>query len=216
MLLKVFSNIGVLAYKDIDKTFFRRRCAGGMKYLQFDISTRHPLYSYFHFEGQVEYLGDLYVIKGISSRSKAQICTINCELDLDGLDNKKITKTYTTSSFSTVAGEVLAGTGWQIVNADLVSRRTTLELQDSTPREILEKCTNKTAFGTCYEFDNKLTLDISFEKGFTRRGPREFGSILKDLKNFEQNLSKNLEKTDFNPEITFKIKSCELSFDTSL
>lgn len=155
MLLKVFSNIGVLAYKDIDKTFFRRRCAGGMKYLQFDISTRHPLYSYFHLEGQVEYLGDLYVIKGISSRSKAQICTVNCELDLDGLDNKKITKTYTTTSFSTVAGEALAGTGWRIVDADLVSRRTTLEFQDNTPREVLDKCTNKTAFGTCYEFDTK-------------------------------------------------------------
>lgn len=155
MLLKVFTNIGVLAYKDIDKTFFRRRCAGGMKYLQFDVSTRHPLYSYFHLEGQVEYLGDLYVIKGISSRSKAQICTVNCELDLDGLDNKKITKTYTTTSFSTVAGEALAGTGWRIVDADLVSRRTTLELQDNTPREILDKCTNKTAFGTCYEFDTK-------------------------------------------------------------
>lgn len=155
MLLKVFTNIGVLAYKDIDKTFFRRRCAGGMKYLQFDISTRHPLYSYFHLEGQVEYLGDLYVIKGMSSRSKAKICTVNCELDLDGLDNKKITRTYTTSSFSTVAGEALAGTGWRIMDADLVSRRTTLDFQDNTPREILDKCTNKTAFGTCYEFDTK-------------------------------------------------------------
>lgn len=155
MLLKVFTDNGALAYKDIDKTFFRRRCAGGMKYLQFDVSTRHPLYSYFHLEGQVEYLGDLYVIKGMNSRSKAKICTVNCELDLDGLDNKKITETYTTASFSRVSRDALSGTGWSIVDADLVSRRTTLELQDNTPREILEKCSNKTAFATCYEFDTK-------------------------------------------------------------
>lgn len=74
----------------------------------------------------------------------------------------------------------------------------------------LEKCEGK-----CYEFENKLTLDISFDKGFTRRGPWAFGSILKDLKNFEQKLNSHLGDTDFNPEITFKIKSCELSFDTS-
>ncbi|SCX29539.1 phage minor structural protein, N-terminal region [Ruminococcaceae bacterium P7] len=163
MLLKVFTNVGILAYKDIDKSFFRRRCAGGMKYLQFDISTRHPLYSYFHLEGQVEYLDDLYVIKGMNSRSKARICTVNCELDLNGLDSKKITREFTTVSFSGLCREILANTGWRIVDADLIGRRTTIEAQDNTPREILERCTNKTAFGTCYSFDNKNKVIYSIK-----------------------------------------------------
>lgn len=155
MFLRIITNTGILSYKDIDRSFFRRRCAGGMKYLQFDISTNHQVYSFLHLEGQIEYLGDLYVIKGINARSKAKICTVNCELDLNGLDSKKITKTFSTESFNSVMREVLSGTGWQIVDAELISRRTSLELQDNTPREILEKCTNKTVFGTCYEFDTK-------------------------------------------------------------
>lgn len=161
MFLKIFYGSDILIYKDIDTTFFRTRSYGGMMYLQFDISTKHEYYKYLAEETELEYDNQRYLVKGINERTKANISTINCELNLDGLDSKKITKTYKTESFYNVCREVLSGTGWSIVNAELVSKRTTLELQDQTPRKVLQTCTNSTAYNTVYEFDTinkKITV----------------------------------------------------------
>lgn len=161
MYLKIFYGSQIFIYKDIDTTFFRTRSYGGMMYLQFDISTKHEYYKYLAEETEVEYDNQRYLVKGINERTKANISTINCELNLDGLDCKKITKTYTTESFYNVCKEVLSGTGWSIVNAELVSKRTTLELQDQTPRKVLQTCTNSTAYNTVYEFDTiKKTITV--------------------------------------------------------
>lgn len=153
MFLKIFYDSDILVYKDIDTTFFRTRSYGGMMYLQFDISTKHEYYKYLAEETEIEYDNQRYLVKGINERTKANISTINCELNLDGLDSKKITKTYKTESFYNVCREVLSGTGWSIANAELVSKRTTLELQDQTPRKVLQTCTNSTAYNAVYEFD---------------------------------------------------------------
>lgn len=159
MVLKIFYKNEVFLYKDIDKTFFRTRSYGGMMYLQFDISTDHSLYKYLAEEIRVEYDNQYYLIKGINERTKARVSTINCELDLTGLENKIYTyKTFTTESFYNVCREILSGTGWTIVDAELVSKHTTLEITDNTPREILDTCTNATAYGTCYEFDTKKKI----------------------------------------------------------
>lgn len=161
MYLKIFYGSEVFVYKDIDTTFFRTRSYGGMMYLQFDISTKHEYYKYLAEETELEYDNQRYLVKGINERTKANISTINCELNLDGLDSKKVTKTYKTESFYNVCREVLSGTGWNIVNAELVSKRTTLELQDQTPRKILQTCTNSTAYNTVYEFDTiKKTITV--------------------------------------------------------
>lgn len=70
------------------------------------------------------------------------------------------------------------------------------------------------------KLDNKLTLDI----GFNYVGSRTvwcFSSTLNKLKKIEQRISQNLEDTKFDPEITlkqeitFKIKSSEIQFDTN-
>lgn len=161
MFLKIFYGSDILIYKDIDTTFFRTRSYGGMMYLQFDISTKHEYYKYLAEETELEYDNQRYLVKGINERTKANISTINCELNLDGLDCKKVTKTYKTESFYNVCREVLSGTGWSVVNAELVSKRTTLELQDQTPRKVLQTCTNATAYNTVYEFDTinkKITV----------------------------------------------------------
>jgi phage minor structural protein len=156
MVLKVFYNDNVYVYKDIDSTFFRTRSYGGMMYLQFDISTDHKLYKFLAEEIRVEYDNQYYLIKGINERTKSKVSTINCELDLTGLESKIYTSiTFNTESFYNVCKEILASTGWTIVDAELVSKRTTLEITDNTPREILDTCTNSTAYNTCYEFDTK-------------------------------------------------------------
>ena len=69
--------------------------------------------------------------------------------------------------------------------------------------------------GEHYKSETKLTMDICLEPSSNRCAPWEFERILKNLKKFEQELSSHLEDTDFDPEISFKIKSSELSFDAS-
>ena len=64
-----------------------------------------------------------------------------------------------------------------------------------------------------YNFPNKITIDIDFLN--FKYDICDFQGLLNTLKEFEQKLNSHLGDTDFNPEITFKIKSCELSFDTS-
>ena len=159
MILKIIGNNTVYVYKDIDRTFCRTRSAGGMMYLQFDISVKHKLYKYIQEETRLEYDGQRYVVKGINERTKAKVSTINAELDLTGLENKVYTeKTFSTRSFHSLCIDILSGTGWTIVDDDLVPRRTTTEATDKTPRQILEQCTNATSYNTCYTFDsiNKL------------------------------------------------------------
>ena len=156
MVLKIFSNNNVFVYKDIDTTFFQTHSYGGMKYLQFDVSIKHSLYKYMTEETRLEYDDQYYLIKGVNERSSAGICTINAELDLTGLENKVyITKTWTTESFVSFTTDILSGTGWTIANAGLIGKRTTTEAKDETPRQLLDKSSNATSYGACYEFDTK-------------------------------------------------------------
>ncbi len=152
MVLKIFYKNEAFPYKDIDKTFFVTRSYGGMMSLQFDISPDHELYKYIAEETELEYNGQRYVIKGVNERKTTT--TVNAELDLSGLDSKGYTEfSRKTESFYNVSRDILDGTGWTIVDAELVSKRTTIELNDVTTREILEYCTNSTAYNTCYRFD---------------------------------------------------------------
>lgn len=171
MVLKIFYNNESYLYKDIDNTFFRTRSYGGMMYLQFDISTEHELYKYIAEETELEYDGQRYVVKGINERKTAT--TINAELDLSGLDSKGYTNfTRKTESFYNVSRDILDGTGWTIVDAELVSKRTSLDLKDVTTRDILEHCTNSTAYNTCYSFDtiNKKIYCIKPQNNTTPTG----------------------------------------------
>lgn len=171
MVLKIFYNNEVFLYKDIDNTFFRTRSYGGMMYLQFDISPFHALYKYIAEETELEYDGQRYIVKGINERKTAT--TVNAELDLSGLDSKGYTNfTRKTESFYNVSRDILDGTGWTIVNAELVSKRTSLDLKDVTTRDILEHCTNSTAYNTCYSFDtiNKKIYCIKPQNNTTPTG----------------------------------------------
>lgn len=161
MFLKVFYGDDIKVYRDIDSTFFRTRSEDGLISLQFDISPDHELYRYFALYGSVEYDGQRYLINGINERKT--VSTITCELDLTGL-NYNVYPTYnkSTVSFASVCSEILKGTGWTIVDADLVSARRTLELTDVTTLDILDYCQNSTAYNTRYRFDtiNKVIYCI--------------------------------------------------------
>lgn len=161
MFLKVFYGDDIKVYRDIDSTFFRTRSEDGLMSLQFDISPDHELYRYFALYGSVEYDGQRYLINGINERKT--VSTITCELDLTGL-NYNVYPTYnkSTVSFSSVCSEILKGTGWTVVDADLVAARRTLELTDVTTLDILNYCQNSTAYNTRYRFDtiNKVIYCI--------------------------------------------------------
>lgn len=161
MFLKVFYGDDIKVYRDIDSTFFRTRSEDGLMSLQFDISPDHELYRYFALYGSVEYDGQRYLINGINERKT--VSTITCELDLTGL-NYNVYPTYnkSTVSFSSVCSEILKGTGWTVVDADLVAARRTLELTDVTTLDILDYCQNSTAYNTRYRFDtiNKVIYCI--------------------------------------------------------
>lgn len=161
MFLKVFYGDDIKVYRDIDSTFFRTRSEDGLMSLQFDISPDHELYRYFALYGTVEYDGQRYLINGINERKT--VSTITCELDLTGL-NYNVYPTYnkSTVSFASVCSEILKGTGWTIVDADLVSARRTIELTDVTTLDILDYCQNSTAYNTRYRFDtiNKIIYCI--------------------------------------------------------
>ena len=161
MFLKVFYGVELKVYRDIDCTFLRTRSEDGLMSLQFDISPDHELYRYFALYGSVEYDGQRYLINGINERKT--VSTITCELDLTGL-NYNVYPTYnkSTVSFASVCSEILKGTGWTIVDADLVSARRTLELTDVTTLDILDYCQNSTAYNTRYRFDtiNKVIYCI--------------------------------------------------------
>ena len=173
MVLKIFSNNNVFVYKDIDNTFFRTHSYGGMKYLQFDVSIKHSMYRYISEDTRLEYDDQYYLIKGVNERTSAGICTFNAELDLTGLENKVyLTKTWTTESFDAFTSDLLAGTGWTIANAALISKRTTMEANDETPRQLLFRSSNTTSYGACFDFDtkNKVITCIKPENNTTPSG----------------------------------------------
>ena len=156
MILKIFYNSDVYVYKDIDSTFCITKSYGGMMSLQFDVNIQHHLYKYLREEIRIEYDNQFYLIKGVNERTSAGVCTINAELDLTGLENKIfLSKKWTTVSFYAFTQDILSGTGWSIVNAEMVSKRTTTEAQDQTPLQLLEHATNLTSYAACYEFDTK-------------------------------------------------------------
>ena len=156
MVLKIFNDNSVYVYKDIDATFCQTRSYGGFMSLQFDMQFKHPLYRYIHEETRLEYDNQYYLIKGINERSKAGVATINAELDLSGLECKAYgEKTFSTRSFNSLCKEILKETGWTVVEANLVKRRTTTEATDKTPLEILQWTTNTSAYNACFHFDTK-------------------------------------------------------------
>lgn len=173
MVLKIFYNGNIYVYQDIDKTFCHTLSYGGMHSLQFDVPTNHSLYKYFQEEVRVEYDDQYYLIKGVNERTSAGICTINAELDLTGLESKVyLSKKWSTVSFDSFTTDILSGTGWSISNADLISKRTSVEAADNTPLELLEQSTNKTSFAACYEYDtkNKVITCIKPENNTTPTG----------------------------------------------
>lgn len=151
MVLKVFTNNDVVPF-EVDDTFCITKSFNGLMSLQFDVSPDNSKYKLFQEETVIEYDCQYYLVKGINERKT--MSTINCELDLDGLQinvyqqfNRK------TESFYNISKEILANTGWSIVNAELVSVRRSLELTDVSTLDILDNCTNSTVFDITYKFD---------------------------------------------------------------
>ena len=171
MILKIIGNNTVYVYKDIDSTFFRTRSAGGMMYLQFDISVKHELYKYIQEETRLEYDNQRYIVKGINERTKAKISTITAELDLTGLDCEVFgDEKIVTKNFHYFCNKVLQNTGWTVIDDTLFAKRTTTDLTGKTPRKLLEEATNLTSYSACYSFDT-LNKEIHCIKPYNNTTP---------------------------------------------
>lgn len=161
MILKLYLNNEAYPLDGLSN-WFLTHSYGGSKVMQFDISTHHPHYKKIAEEAVVEYDKTLYLIKQINERTASGTATVNCEIDLDGLKSKIYPEFNVDSdTFDHIAYEILSGTGWKIINPELVTNRRTMELKDVTPLDILDHCTNSTMFNIVYEFDNiKRTITI--------------------------------------------------------
>lgn len=175
MVLKLYLNNEAYPLDGLTNWFIKHSY-GGSKSMQFDISTHHPHYKKILEEAVVEYDKTLYLIKQINERTASGTATVNCEIDLDGLKSKIYPEfDVDTDTFDHIAYEILSGTGWKIVNPELVANRRSMELKDVTPLDILEHCTNSTMFNIVYEFDNinrsikiiKPTLEPTSDVYFT-------------------------------------------------
>lgn len=175
MILKLYLNNEAYPLDSLSN-WFVTYAYGGSKSMQFDISTHHPHYKKIAEEAVLEYDKTLYLIKQINERTASGTATVNCEINLDGLKSKIYPEfNVDTDTFDHIAYEILSGTGWLIVNPELVVNRRSMELKDVTPLDILEHCTNSTMFGIVYEFDNinrtitiiKPTLEATSDVYFT-------------------------------------------------
>lgn len=175
MVLKLYLNNEAYPLDGISNWFITHSY-GGSKSMQFDISTHHPHYPKILEEVVIEYDGTLYLIKQINERTASGTATVNCEIDLDDLKSKIYAEFNVDSdTFDHIAYEVLDGTGWEIINPELVTNRRSMELTDVTPLDILEHCTNSTMYGIVYDFDNinhkiqiiKPTLEATSDVYFT-------------------------------------------------
>lgn len=128
----------------------------GINNMSFDISTKHPLYCLLREEQRIEYDNLFYSIKTINERTKSDIATITADLDLNDLKAVLYTSYKTEKkSFEYVVNDVLSNTGWQVLNAATVTGLRSLDLQDVTPLDILEYCTNSTVYNRKFKYDNK-------------------------------------------------------------
>lgn len=162
MFLKIYYENEIYTY-DPDETFCITKSYGGQMSLQFDISPYHEVYKYLRNETKVEYGGQRYLVKQINERRS--ISTINCTLDLTGLNSVVFSEFYTPNgaSFSEVCKNILPDTGWKIVGAESVTKKTILRICDPSVFDIIEYCTNPTVFNTCYSYDtiNKIIYCIN-------------------------------------------------------
>ena len=154
MVLKLYLNNNVYPLDGLSNWFIIRSY-GGSKSMQFDISTHHPHYKKILEEVVIEYENTLYLVKQINERTASATSTVNCEIDLDGLKSKIYPKfKVDNDTFDHITSEILRDTGWKIINPEIIANRRTIELNDVTPLDILEHCTNQTVFNVVFEFDN--------------------------------------------------------------
>ncbi len=122
--------------------------------MQFDIPTDDVLYPYITEEERIEYEDIFYNIKTVNERKT--VSTINAEIDLDDLKaNIFLSFNYHTITLSQALSYALAGTGWTVNGAGIVSAKRSFELVDVTPLDIVNKCTEKTMYNISFDVDNK-------------------------------------------------------------
>lgn len=157
MYLKLINDDEVIIYQDIDKTFCHTRTEDGLMTLKFDISPYHTQYKYFEPYTQIEYKNQLYLLTGINERKN--VATITCDLDITGLSSICYRRfAWDNISFSEAANEALDGTGWSISGATTITKKSSTDLEDCTPFDILDYFRNKTSYNACFSFDTKSKI----------------------------------------------------------
>ena len=108
----------------------------GNKKLEFEISPDHSLYREIQHEVQIDAGSDYYVVKSIQEMDDS--AQIECDLDLDSL-RATMHRHFATETLTLGAtlGQALSGTGWTVVDAELVAIRRSMDLINATPYDIV-------------------------------------------------------------------------------
>ena len=108
----------------------------GKKVLEFEISADHPLYSILRHELKIDEQSNYYIVKSIQELNGS--AQIKCDLDMDSLKSTMF-KTFITEtlSLSETLSKALTGTGWTVVDAELIAIRRSMDLENVTPYDIL-------------------------------------------------------------------------------
>lgn len=130
----------------------------GKKVLEFEISADHLLYSILRHELKIDEQSNYYIVKSIQELNGS--AQIKCDLDMDSLKSTMF-KTFTTEtlSLSETLSKALTGTGWTVVDAELIAIRRSMDLENVTPYDIVF-ATEKT-FDCVYKINTKTkTLTV--------------------------------------------------------
>ena len=130
------------------ENFFITHTYGGFDTMCFDINPQHELYPFISEEIKIGYGDNIYLVKGINERKR--VSTITCSLDLDIFKNRfyKIFRTETLSLHEVI--QQILPLGWSIIEKAYISIKRTIELENVTDYDVLQKCMS--VYSCVYEF----------------------------------------------------------------
>lgn len=190
-MLSILTNDGFLPLQHKVNNFYVDLQYGGFHSLSFDISIKADLYPILVEESVLQYAGNSWIIKKINERSGSALSTITAELDLRDWKGQQFDHFITETQSLSYVLEYIKPAGWSIINAGLVARRLSIDLERMTAYDLLQKCAEY--YNVLYEFDtisktvNVIKpIDVGQDRGLYLS--RELNLTALDLKGTSENL----------------------------
>ena len=190
-MLSILTKEGFLPLQHKVNNFYVDLQYGGFHSLSFDISIKNELYPLLIEESTLRYDGKEWVIKKVNERSTSALSTIYAELDLREWKGQRFDHFFTETQPLSYVLEYIKPAGWSIINAGLVARRLSIDLERVTGYDLLQKCAEY--YDVLYEFDTLSKtvtvikpIDVGQDRGFYLS--RELNLTAMDLKGTSESL----------------------------